>query len=168
MPDLLTHYAVLALLARRARAAADVTLLLVGTALPDLAGRPLMLVPGVPTFHDVPSHALAMQPLYAFAVGAFLVPRWRVRGRRLLLAGALVHLVLDACQSHVGEWFTYYFFFPFTWHHTAAGFVHPSCTVMGAPWLAALALLAWCLPAGGGAAPGIMRRTGGTAGTHGR
>ena len=168
MPDLLTHYAALALLARRARAAADVTLLLAGTALPDLVGRPLLLVPGMPVFHDVPSHALAMQPLYAWAAGAFLVPRWRARGRRLLLAGALVHLVLDALQSHVGEWFTYYFYFPFTWHHSSAGFMHPSCTVVGAPVLAALALLAWCLPAGRGAAPAIMRRTTGRAGTHGR
>jgi len=160
MPDLLTHTAVVGLLARGARRRADLVLLLVGTLLPDVVGRPLMLVPGMPMFHDVPSHALAMQPLYAWAAGAFLAPAVRVRGRRLMLAGALVHLLLDGLQSHVGAWFTYYFFFPVSWHHTSAGFVHPSCTVVAAPVLAAAALLAWCPPAGLRVpASGILRRT---------
>ena len=143
MPELVTHLSLAAVLGRVRGRWHETLLFLLGTALPDIVGRPLLLVPGVPALMNAPSHALVVQPVLAGVACLFFAQPRRDRVFALLLAGCLLHLVCDALQSHYGAWFTYHFLFPFSLRHSGGGFFHPSASICGAPWFLALALVCW-------------------------
>lgn len=151
MPDVLTHLATGHWLGRLltarstdpARARALLWGTLAGSALPDLATRAPNLLLG----RLVPGLGSILHPLHAplpYAILALLVARGFVdRDRRAvlsgLLAGGLLHLVLDLGQCNLRPGYT--LLFPFSAWRSQVCLYRPEASVPYAMWFAAGSVL---------------------------
>jgi hypothetical protein len=122
MPDLLTHLCAAQLL-RRGLLARRFPLFALGTILPDIISRPIhILFPSAYPFVQ-PLHSPAVCAVYCALVSLLFVPPIRREAFACLLAGAALHLALDACQRQVGP--EYLWLFPFSWRPGSIGLFWP-------------------------------------------
>ena len=103
MADLLTHYVSARVAGIPVRDRSVAALLTVGVLLPDVTGKPLGSLPGLPELVEVPSHTLPGLLLLCFALCLLFAPPIRARAFGALYAGSLVHLLLDAMKDYLGS-----------------------------------------------------------------
>jgi len=113
MPDLLTHSAAAYLAARRWFPRPAAIFFIVGTMLPDVLSRPFYII--FPTLHwwVMPLHT----PIGILIVCWIISGLFKAEDRKIvfiaLLAGAMLHFLLDAPQKHLAA--GYFWLFPFSW-----------------------------------------------------
>lgn len=138
MPDLVTHYAVAHLAARRSWRPAT-TMFLLGTLLPDLLTRPFYILLPQTYWLVTPLHT----PVGIVIVSWMIAVLFRVEARRqifmALVLGAFLHFALDAMQRHLVA--GYFWLWPFSWWTTERGLFWPEESLMIAPVLAATIIL---------------------------
>ncbi|MCB9793682.1 MAG: metal-dependent hydrolase [Alphaproteobacteria bacterium] len=152
MADLVTHIAT-ALLWKAGSRRPNTGVLVVGVALPDLAGRaPTMLAArvsgaGGPELPDAIVYGAGVlhMPLgfvaMCLVLSALVVPRDREAVFVGLLGGCALHLALDLLQHHVGV--GYPLLFPLSAWHFELGWIGSEDTVPWALPALGLAALAW-------------------------
>jgi len=103
MADLLTHYVSgrIAGLGIRDRATAIVFTL--GVFLPDLIGKPISLIPGLPDLAQAPAHSLLGLLCACGAACHLFAPDFRRRAFVALYAGSLVHILGDLLKTYLGR-----------------------------------------------------------------
>ena len=103
MADLLTHYVSARVAGARIRDRAVAVLVPVGVCVPDLLGKPLGALPGLPDLVEVPSHTPLGMLLFCFALSLLFAPAIRARAFGALTGGALLHLLLDSMKDYLGS-----------------------------------------------------------------
>lgn len=166
MPDLLTH-ACTGLLLKAATGGRHVGATVLGTALPDLTSRvPIMGIDllirlGVPIPIEVmyPWAVLHMPIANVAACGLVALP-FREDQRAdvflWLLVGSALHFLADVFQAHHGE--GYFLLFPLTTNTYELGLIGSETTVLYAPALIVLTVVAWAARLGWARARGRQGR----------
>jgi len=138
MPDLVSHYAVAHLVARR-RWQPATSIFLFGTILPDLLTRPLYIIWPETYWLVMPLHT----PVGIVIVSWMIAILFRAELRRqifwVLVLGAFLHFALDALQRHLIA--GYFWLWPFSWWTTERGLFWPEESLILAPGLALLVVL---------------------------
>jgi hypothetical protein len=138
MPDLVSHYAVAHLAARRWWQPSTVIFLL-GTLLPDLLTRPLYILWPETYWLVMPMHT----PVGIVIASWMIAALFRLDGRRqifmALTLGAFLHFALDAMQRHLIA--GYFWLWPFSWWTTEWGLFWPEDSLLIAPVLAVTIIL---------------------------
>jgi len=103
MADLLTHYVSARVVGLGLRVRATAMVFTLGAFLPDLLGKPLGHLPGIPDLAEVPTHSL-LGLLFACGAACFLfAPDFRRRAFLALYAGSLVHILGDVLKTYLGR-----------------------------------------------------------------
>ena len=103
MADLLTHYVSARVVGVGLRDRATSAVFALGVFFPDLLGKPIGAIPGVPDLAEAPTHT-PVGLIFACAAASFLfAPTFRKRAFFTLYAGALVHLVGDLLKNYLGR-----------------------------------------------------------------
>ena len=79
--------------------------------------------------------------LGAVAIMPLIHPEQRGAAARWIIAGGLLHLLVDVLQDHHGH--GYILFYPFSTFSWELGWIGSEATTTWAPWLAVLTVLAW-------------------------
>ncbi|HOE28188.1 MAG: hypothetical protein IT574_06550 [Candidatus Aureabacteria bacterium] len=138
MPDLLTHLCS-AQLVRRGLFDRLFPLFALGAVLPDLLSRPAhILFPAAYPFVKPLHSPVLVVPCCALCALLF-VRSVRREAFACLLAGALLHLALDACQKQLGP--EYFWLFPFSWRGGWIGLFWPEQAIFALPATVAVTLL---------------------------
>ncbi len=151
MPDLVTH-ACTGFLVKAATRGDLVAAFVAGSVLPDLLSRApvellllvdthLFPVPEMLIYIWAPTHLPTGMVLWSMAFSFLYAESRRKRAFLNLLAGALLHLVLDLLQSHQG--LGYFVFFPFYDKPMELGLLGTESTVWLAPPLVLLTWMVW-------------------------
>ena len=152
MADLFTHMAT-GLLFKAGTGGKHTGALVLGTVLPDLMRSvPVMGLDKLIRFGivDLPIETLYPWVMLHTPFGILLsciliawlfVERERYEIFKWLMIGCGFHLGLDLCQYHHGE--GYFLFVPFSTETVDIGFMGTETTVVWAPWLMGLSVLAW-------------------------
>jgi len=138
MPDLLTHYAIAHLSARRWWRPAT-SIFLLGTILPDLLTRPFYIFWPEMFWLVMPLHTPAGILVVSGMIAAAFHAEHHATIFWSLSGGAALHFVLDALQKHLVA--GYFWLWPFSWWTTERGFFWPEASLAAAPWLAMIVLL---------------------------
>jgi len=138
MPDLVTHLCS-AQFARRGLFGRFFPLFTLGVILPDILSRPVhILFPSSYPFVQ-PLHSPAVCVLYCALIAILFVPALRRAAFACLLAGVVLHLVLDAFQKQLGP--EYLWLFPFSWRSGCIGLFWPEHALFFLPITLAVTVL---------------------------
>lgn len=145
MPDLLTHVSAAYLLEstfhkrfsgyRSAGRVYPVAPFYVGTILPDVFSRGLVILSSSAEWYEGPLHAPLVLVLECILLSYFFEVPLRKKVFRGLLSGVFLHLLLDSFQKTVGG-NGYLWFFPFSWKSFNFGIFWPDDSIYAAPFLA--------------------------------
>jgi membrane-bound metal-dependent hydrolase YbcI (DUF457 family) len=144
MPDLLTHAATARLPAAFLPDRRLALLVVVGTFLPDLAAKGLMLVAQAPDHFDAPTHSLPGLVVLCYAASLFLQEALRPAGFAALLAGAWLHALVDLVKDYSGAGVGY-LLYPFSTASIEFAWINPENVVLLVPVDVALLLAAWAV-----------------------
>jgi hypothetical protein len=138
MPDLMTHYTIAHLAARRWWQPVT-SIFLLGTLLPDLLTRPAYILWPQAYWLVMPLHT----PVGSIIAGWMIAALFRLDERRQILMalvlGAFLHFALDALQRHLVA--GYFWLWPFSWWTTERGLFWPEDSLLIAPLLALIVVL---------------------------
>ena len=142
MSDLLAHIAVSRLAAGRVRNRTIVLLVLVGTALPDVVAKTLLLVVDASWITTLPTHSIAGIVLMAFGASFLIEERIRAAAFLALLAGESLHVALDSLKHSLTG--ATYLLLPFSSRGYEAGLFASEDSLYVAPLaIAILLFFAW-------------------------
>ena len=120
MPDLAVHVCAGLIGAKLIRDPAGRALFVAGNCLPDLAQKTLYLGFASPVAFSEATHTPFGILCLAYAASMFFEAGWRRRAFRLLVAGSLLHLLMDTAKDCLGcgviDWG-----FPFSLHRVEFG-----------------------------------------------
>ena len=140
MPDLITHTAFSYAISRSPRFDRFRIIFYLGTILPDVLTRPLYILNPFLYPYTVAIHTPLFMLLFCFFAAEFIATSIRKSVRRYLLAGVLVHFILDFFQRHIET--GYLWLFPFSWQSFEIGLFWPETPLMLTPlWLALIAIV---------------------------
>ncbi len=138
MPDLVSHYAVAHLAARRWWKPSS-TIFVFGTLLPDLLTRPFYILWPQTYWLLMPLHT----PVGIIIASWMIAILFRAEAHRqifmALTLGAFLHFALDALQRHLIA--GYFWLWPFSWWTTERGLFWPEESLVAAPMLALIVVL---------------------------
>ena len=103
MADLLTHYVSARVVGVGIRDRATGTLFALGVFLPDLIGKPIGQLPGIPDLAAAPSHSLVGLVFACGAVCFLFAPGIRGRVFAALYAGSVLHVLADLMKDYMGR-----------------------------------------------------------------
>lgn len=103
MADLLTHYVSARIVGVGIRDRAMATLFALGVFLPDLVGKPIGHLPGIPHLAAAPSHSLVGLVFACGAVCLLFAPALRARAFAALYAGSVLHVFADLMKDYLGR-----------------------------------------------------------------
>jgi hypothetical protein len=138
MPDLATHFLIVSFLRKKQR---DLSLVCLGTALPDLLSRPFLKL-----FPDLYWFVLPFHTVFGILIINYLFSLFFEEGKQKkvfvnLTIGGGVHLLLDSFQKSLGGPRGYYFLFPFWDKKISWGLFWPETSVFFLPFLLAIVVL---------------------------
>lgn len=152
MPDLVTHISV-AFIVKALNRRPMTPVFVAGTVLPDLLSRipekALLLchehvleLPRFVLYTPAVAHLPTGILVWSLALAFFFPEDVRLLAWWNLLAGALLHVLLDLTQAHLGSAYT--LLFPFLYlKHLEVGWLGTETSLIAAPFLAALAAVLW-------------------------
>lgn len=129
MADLLTHVAAAYLPARPLRDARFRAVLYVGVALPDVLYKAGLYLLGASTWCCEISHAPLPLAAICYAGALLFEEAWRRRAFAALLAGGLLHLLVDAGKDYLGQGVILWAF-PFSMDRLELGLYYPEETAL--------------------------------------
>lgn len=139
MADLLSHFATTFAPGQALRDGRLRAVLYLGVCLPDLIYKSLYYLGGATTWVCEPSHTpLGLVPI-CYAAALLFEEEWRARAFGALLAGSLLHLLLDAAKDYMGMGVILWAF-PFSMHRLEFSIYRPQDT--GVMMIAALVVIA--------------------------
>jgi membrane-bound metal-dependent hydrolase YbcI (DUF457 family) len=103
MADLLTHYVSARVVGVGLRDRATAALFALGVFLPDLIGKPIGHLPGVPDLAAAPSHSLFGLVFACGAICFLFAPVLRARAFVALYAGSVLHVFADLMKDYLGR-----------------------------------------------------------------
>lgn len=102
MANLLVHYAVGRAAGLPLARPEDRLVLVAGNLLPDVAFKAMYYLGGASSSFAEPTHAPLMLPVFALLAALAFEPSYRARAFAWLLAGAAMHVLLDAGKDYAG------------------------------------------------------------------
>lgn len=129
MADFLVHFATAYVPAKGLRDGRLRAILYVGVCLPDLFFKGLLYLGGASTWACEPSHAPLMLVPLCYAAALLFEENWRARAFGALLAGSILHLLLDFGKSYLGAGVIPWGF-PFTMGRAELGWYVPEDTLL--------------------------------------
>ena len=123
MPDLVTHTAAAYLISRSNRFERFRVLFYVGTILPDILARPIYILWPKLFYYTIAIHTPVFMLVFTLLLVEFFPSTSRKSARLYLLAGIVLHFLLDLFQRHLLT--GYYWFFPFSWASFELGLFWP-------------------------------------------
>lgn len=120
MADLLTHYVSSRVAGIGIRDRATLTLFGLGVFLPDLLGKPLGEMFGLPQIVATPTHTPVGLVFPCVALSMLFAAEFRTRAFWAVYLGSLLHLGVDALKDYLGRG-AIAIFYPFSTHFWEAG-----------------------------------------------
>ncbi|HXX92742.1 MAG TPA: metal-dependent hydrolase [Planctomycetota bacterium] len=124
MPDLFTHLATARLPAAFVRDPRIAALVVIGTFLPDLTSKGFYWVLKCTPNFEVPTHSLVGVTLISYAASLFLEERLRRAAFPALLAGGVLHVLVDLLKDNMGVG-SCRLFYPFSPRSYELGLIDP-------------------------------------------
>ena len=145
MPDLAVHVCAAIVAGKAVRGPAGRAVFYLGNCLPDLADKGLRAGALSPVDFTEVTHTPFGIACIAYASAMLFEERWRARAFRLLAAGALCHVAMDAMKSYLGRG-AILWLFPFSLQRHEFGWFPPeTSTAALLPWALGAALAAEAL-----------------------